>query len=211
MLWITNGYLKIFERIFTNGIFNSGDYLSFVATTFAASLLEIVNHVTHFHRVSVVDKLLGAIRNLKSSKNRAIRSVSVIPSDEIQRETLQVNQKLSHEETWAWSIRKKLILEEISIELMMIFTVTFLLYFVHPLIQNDKVETIGAFEFCAVNSVIQIVFELISDCFGVYWAISRHNIPLRFTDVEIVNKWFWVWLFFMLCQSLWIFWFLFSF
>eukprot|EP00002_Diphylleia_rotans_P008127 TRINITY_DN1784_c0_g2_i4.p1 TRINITY_DN1784_c0_g2~~TRINITY_DN1784_c0_g2_i4.p1 ORF type:complete len:298 (+),score=46.75 TRINITY_DN1784_c0_g2_i4:518-1411(+) len=42
MLWITNGFLKIYERIFTNTIFKSGDYLSLVATTFTAALIELV-------------------------------------------------------------------------------------------------------------------------------------------------------------------------
>eukprot|EP00002_Diphylleia_rotans_P039906 TRINITY_DN9378_c0_g1_i14.p1 TRINITY_DN9378_c0_g1~~TRINITY_DN9378_c0_g1_i14.p1 ORF type:complete len:103 (-),score=22.01 TRINITY_DN9378_c0_g1_i14:73-381(-) len=98
-------------------------------------------------------------------------------------------------------------MEDISIELVMIFTVTFLLYFAHPLVENEKAQTIPRFEICIIQLLIQIAFELLSDIFGIYWTITRHKIELKTSDVEIKNRWFWVWIYFILWQYMTVFWY----
>eukprot|EP00002_Diphylleia_rotans_P004989 TRINITY_DN1392_c2_g1_i2.p1 TRINITY_DN1392_c2_g1~~TRINITY_DN1392_c2_g1_i2.p1 ORF type:complete len:457 (-),score=81.13 TRINITY_DN1392_c2_g1_i2:188-1534(-) len=208
VIWITNGFLKMFERIFTNNIFKSGNYLYFVATTFTAAIIEIVNHATYFHRASAFDKVSKFIGKLWKRNGRSLRTISLAPSDESQQRQVDTNnQILEVENEWLWRIRKKLIIEDISIELMMLFTVTFLLYFIHPLVDNEKIQKIPTFEICIFQLLIQIVFELFSDVFGIYWTIKRHKMDLRTSDVVIMNQWYWYWVFFILWQTLLISWY----
>eukprot|EP00002_Diphylleia_rotans_P040279 TRINITY_DN9508_c0_g1_i1.p1 TRINITY_DN9508_c0_g1~~TRINITY_DN9508_c0_g1_i1.p1 ORF type:complete len:466 (+),score=75.27 TRINITY_DN9508_c0_g1_i1:128-1525(+) len=211
ILLMTSGILKMYERIFTNGMFNSGDYTSLVGTTFAAAIIEVANHFTYFYRHAVVDKMARVVTKFRKGKNRSVQAFSAVANvdseQDIGKQTLRMT---ILENGWLLDLRKRLIIEDISIELIMIFTVTFLLYFVHPLIENKKAEIIPTFEICIAQLLIQIVFEHLSDIFGIYWTISRHKIQLKREDVEIKNRWFWVWIFFILYQSLYIFWFLLS-
>eukprot|EP00002_Diphylleia_rotans_P040591 TRINITY_DN9666_c0_g1_i1.p1 TRINITY_DN9666_c0_g1~~TRINITY_DN9666_c0_g1_i1.p1 ORF type:complete len:464 (-),score=93.27 TRINITY_DN9666_c0_g1_i1:277-1668(-) len=210
MLWITNGYLKMYERIFTNSMFNSGDYISLIVTTFIAALIEIVNHTTYFYRYAIVRKIKGTLSELRKGKNRSVHTTSLVPSGESQSQDEIQKHDYKDEHEWILDLRKRLVIEEIPTEMMMIFTVTFLLYFVHPLVENEKAQTISRFEVCIIQLLIQIAFELLSDVFGIYWTIRRHKIEMKTSDVKIRNRWFWVWIFFILFQLLQFFWFLLS-
>eukprot|EP00002_Diphylleia_rotans_P041087 TRINITY_DN9907_c0_g1_i2.p1 TRINITY_DN9907_c0_g1~~TRINITY_DN9907_c0_g1_i2.p1 ORF type:complete len:449 (-),score=92.68 TRINITY_DN9907_c0_g1_i2:1584-2930(-) len=211
MLWMTNGYLKMLERIFTNGISDSGDYVSFLMTTLAAALIEIVNHATYFYRSTLVNKFVEYLHKFQKTQFRPVRTVSVTPAADDSQENVDSRQLLRNEREWMADMRKKLIIEDVSIELMMIFTVTFLLYFINPLVENQRIETIPTFKICTLQLVIQIIFEFASDVFGIYWTINRDQIRLLPNEIEIKNRWFWIWILFIFWQSLQIFYFLVSF
>eukprot|EP00002_Diphylleia_rotans_P040799 TRINITY_DN9768_c0_g2_i1.p1 TRINITY_DN9768_c0_g2~~TRINITY_DN9768_c0_g2_i1.p1 ORF type:complete len:210 (-),score=26.44 TRINITY_DN9768_c0_g2_i1:49-678(-) len=208
MFWITNGGLKIFERLFTNSMFVNGDYIDLVGTTFAAALIEILSHITYFHRAFFVEKAVKSIMKLKQNTKRLVRSVFVVSRIDSAKD--EESGTVWNEIEWLANVRKELIIEDISIELMMIFTVTFLLYLAHPLIDNEKISLISSFDICLVQLLIQIAFELTSDIFGLYWTIARHKIDLNTIHVSIKNRWYWVWIFFISYQSLLILWFILS-
>eukprot|EP00002_Diphylleia_rotans_P040800 TRINITY_DN9768_c0_g2_i2.p1 TRINITY_DN9768_c0_g2~~TRINITY_DN9768_c0_g2_i2.p1 ORF type:complete len:210 (-),score=34.49 TRINITY_DN9768_c0_g2_i2:72-701(-) len=209
MFWITNGGLKIFERLFTNSMFVNGDYIDLVGTTFAAALIEILSHITYFHRAFFVEKAVKSIMKLKQNTKRLVRSVFVVSRIDSAKD--EESGTVWNEIEWLANVRKELIIEDISIELMMIFAVTFQLYFVHPLIENEKAQTIPNIKICMIQLLIQIFFEFLSDVFGIYWTITKHGIELQGTDLEIRTQWLWVWVFFIVNQSLLIFFFLYYF
>eukprot|EP00002_Diphylleia_rotans_P003780 TRINITY_DN12673_c0_g1_i1.p1 TRINITY_DN12673_c0_g1~~TRINITY_DN12673_c0_g1_i1.p1 ORF type:complete len:459 (+),score=95.19 TRINITY_DN12673_c0_g1_i1:97-1473(+) len=206
MLWITSGYMKMFERIFTNSMFKSGDYLSFSATAMMAAIMEIFNHATYFYRTELIEYLLRKMEKLKKPKIRNLQAGLNFQSIEENNQLQMMQARLQEKSAWIGHVRKLLIIEDISIELMMIVVVTFLLYFLHPLVDDEKFETIPSFEICIVQLLIQIAFELVSDIFGIFWTIKKQNIELKIEQVQVINKWFWVWVFLVLYQSFVLFW-----
>eukprot|EP00002_Diphylleia_rotans_P041029 TRINITY_DN9879_c0_g1_i1.p1 TRINITY_DN9879_c0_g1~~TRINITY_DN9879_c0_g1_i1.p1 ORF type:complete len:458 (+),score=100.81 TRINITY_DN9879_c0_g1_i1:81-1454(+) len=203
-IWISSGYLKMYERIFTNSMFNSGDYIYFLAATLVATLIEIANHATFFYRIALVEKLVKYISRLGSRDKRAVNNFSMIPTSDADHKPPQHPSHVREDE-WVVEMRRKLIIEDVSTELVMIFTVTVLFYLIHPLLDDDRVETIPSLETCIVQLIIQISLEFVSDGFGLYWTISKHRVHIRKSDIQIHNEWFWVWFFFMLYQPLNIF------
>lgn len=93
-------------------------------------------------------------------------------------------------------------MEDISIEIMMILTVTFLLYWMNPLTRDDKFQTIPTFENCIVQVAIQLAFELLSDVFALYWSGTKHSIRFDRSEMQMESSWHMVWIVFLLWQSL---------
>eukprot|EP00002_Diphylleia_rotans_P032020 TRINITY_DN6687_c0_g1_i2.p1 TRINITY_DN6687_c0_g1~~TRINITY_DN6687_c0_g1_i2.p1 ORF type:complete len:454 (+),score=78.40 TRINITY_DN6687_c0_g1_i2:353-1714(+) len=206
-LWISNGFLKMAERLFTNSMFNSGDYIYFVLSTFAAAIIEIISHATYLKRVSILHNLISRMRFSFEKKRNSIHNLSVIEAGEREMSSMPTAQPRYN---LVSSLRKQMVIEDISIEIIMVFTVTFLLYFMHPLNDRGKFETIPSLHICIVQLLIQLVFELISDFFGLYWTMNHHHITLQASDILIENHWSWVWIFFIMFQSLYVLYFLVS-
>eukprot|EP00002_Diphylleia_rotans_P002560 TRINITY_DN11606_c0_g1_i1.p1 TRINITY_DN11606_c0_g1~~TRINITY_DN11606_c0_g1_i1.p1 ORF type:complete len:459 (+),score=92.45 TRINITY_DN11606_c0_g1_i1:94-1470(+) len=204
VLWISNGMLKIFERLLTNSMFESGDYLRFAASALAASLIEAVSHASYRRRVCFVHRFMVYINNVVSKRKAKARQVSLVPLDSIDLQPQQKPEAMTDKE-WVLQIRKALILEEIMIELIMVFVVTILLYFVSPLVANSNFETITTFKTMVIQLCIQLLFEGMSDVFGLYWMMSQENMVLSLVDVQLESKWRLFWVIFVLYQSLLLF------
>eukprot|EP00002_Diphylleia_rotans_P003349 TRINITY_DN12292_c0_g1_i1.p1 TRINITY_DN12292_c0_g1~~TRINITY_DN12292_c0_g1_i1.p1 ORF type:complete len:503 (+),score=74.64 TRINITY_DN12292_c0_g1_i1:460-1968(+) len=211
MIWVSSGFLTIYERIIANTMFKSGDYLNFIFVSFASSVIEIINHLTYFYRIEFMGKILTTLSKLGTKNSRSVRMVSVNPSDHSRsKDQIQLPEQTDDKE-WLMMIRTKMILEDIAMEVMMTFTVTFLLYFIHPLIKDQKVETIPSFEIAFNRLLIQMSFEFLSDFTGIYWTVRMQGMKYAFHTAKVIQKWFWVWVQFIAWQSLLVFWFFISF
>eukprot|EP00002_Diphylleia_rotans_P026913 TRINITY_DN5388_c0_g1_i5.p1 TRINITY_DN5388_c0_g1~~TRINITY_DN5388_c0_g1_i5.p1 ORF type:complete len:457 (-),score=54.00 TRINITY_DN5388_c0_g1_i5:1016-2386(-) len=204
-LWITNGFIKVFEKMIANIMFIGTDYRSYVLATLAATFIEIINHATYMHRVNIVNKTMNVCQGISKRRRKSIRTISVAPCAETHADR-DCDVALDTTAVFMNRIRKSLIVEDITIEMVMIFTATLLLYFIHLLIDNKTMfETIKSFRLCVIQIFIQMGFELVSDVFGLYWMISRHGIDLTLRDVQVKDMWLYVWILFMLQQCLWIY------
>eukprot|EP00002_Diphylleia_rotans_P001961 TRINITY_DN11193_c0_g1_i1.p1 TRINITY_DN11193_c0_g1~~TRINITY_DN11193_c0_g1_i1.p1 ORF type:complete len:427 (+),score=71.27 TRINITY_DN11193_c0_g1_i1:50-1330(+) len=191
---VSNAIISIFERLFTNSIFDTEDYVSFTLSTLLASLVEMANHATYFYRASITRKFTKPFSR-PASTNLSV-SLSTAYSANSDEDHQMINTE-EDEEAWMLRIRKMLIVQEIATEMMMILTVTFLLYFVNPIVGDDAIQTISTLENCIYLLLIQIALELVSDLFGLYWTISREKIELELKDVDLKDRWYWLWLVFM--------------
>lgn len=200
MLWITSGFLKIFERLFTNSMFQNGDYQSLVGLYFGAALVEIFSHCTYMKRIMLMKHILKYISRMQPCLIRRKRTVALRQLQGV-RESAGATEA-NTEFDWVFFVRQKMIIEDITIEIMMVFTVSFILFFIHPLVNNASLQTIPDFGTCALQLVIQLLFEMMSDIFGLYWATKKDGIVLTLDSVSFKDSWFWIWVLFLLWQSL---------
>eukprot|EP00002_Diphylleia_rotans_P003299 TRINITY_DN12253_c0_g1_i1.p1 TRINITY_DN12253_c0_g1~~TRINITY_DN12253_c0_g1_i1.p1 ORF type:complete len:446 (+),score=62.68 TRINITY_DN12253_c0_g1_i1:55-1392(+) len=206
----STGLLKIFERLFTNNLFVSGDYASFAISTFFAMTVEVINHATYSHRASVFEHIVRIFTFSKRRHSRSLRSISVTSQPIDPQASLAQNIKID-DTIWISNIRRSLLVEDISIELLMIFTVTLLMYFIKDLVENESVQVIPNFYTCSIQLLMQLLFEYVCNVFGIYWSCKMQGIVMNIQDIQIFSGWFWFWYLFMLFQSLVLFYFLCSF
>eukprot|EP00002_Diphylleia_rotans_P033680 TRINITY_DN7182_c0_g1_i2.p1 TRINITY_DN7182_c0_g1~~TRINITY_DN7182_c0_g1_i2.p1 ORF type:complete len:465 (+),score=50.89 TRINITY_DN7182_c0_g1_i2:55-1449(+) len=197
----SNGMLKIFERLLTNSMFDSGDYVNFMISNFASTVVEIANHASYSYRMKAFQIFLTKFRGyIGKLRPRTVRHISVVPQSDTEEKKF-MNTSMREEIEWIVQIRRHIALEDISMEFMMIFTVTFLLYFIHPLVDNEKVETIGSFQNCIIQLLIQLAFEFLGDMFGLFWIVKKQKMPIELGDVGFKNQWSRLWMTFMIWQS----------
>eukprot|EP00002_Diphylleia_rotans_P008978 TRINITY_DN18984_c0_g1_i1.p1 TRINITY_DN18984_c0_g1~~TRINITY_DN18984_c0_g1_i1.p1 ORF type:complete len:461 (-),score=51.22 TRINITY_DN18984_c0_g1_i1:104-1486(-) len=194
VIWISNGMLKILERILTNIIFGSGGYDSFVYFAILACCMEMTNHMSYFYKLKLIKMATVTFKKLNQNQ-KSTRKISVIPAEEN-------SGRLSHYSTsdmaWLIEIRKRLIVEDITLEIIMAIVVTFMLYMIDPLAEDDRFGTISSFVDFFIQIIIQLLFEMISDVFGLYWSLRYHHIGLIPSDIKLNDRWGWLWFSFVL-------------
>eukprot|EP00002_Diphylleia_rotans_P038634 TRINITY_DN8824_c0_g1_i1.p1 TRINITY_DN8824_c0_g1~~TRINITY_DN8824_c0_g1_i1.p1 ORF type:complete len:494 (+),score=89.32 TRINITY_DN8824_c0_g1_i1:133-1614(+) len=197
ILWVSNGILKIWERLYTNSIFANDDYLSFALLSMFASVIEIVNHGTYLRKMVLVHKCMSFL-SCANRKGRHVRRISSAADVDRGPTTTVIPESVR----WVESIRRRMLVEDIAIELKMIITVTILLYLMHPLVHNTSFHGISSLAACVIQIAIQIFFEGISDVFGIHWAAKKHGIQIKHENIPLTDNWIPLWMVLLIWQML---------
>eukprot|EP00002_Diphylleia_rotans_P041084 TRINITY_DN9906_c0_g1_i1.p1 TRINITY_DN9906_c0_g1~~TRINITY_DN9906_c0_g1_i1.p1 ORF type:complete len:147 (+),score=23.33 TRINITY_DN9906_c0_g1_i1:97-537(+) len=80
-------------------------------------------------------------------------------------------------------MRAKAIVEEIGIEIRVIFTVPVLMHFLHFLWPNSLFLTVSSFSDCVIQIAIQMVFEFLVDLISLFMEIHYQSIPMQIPDI----------------------------
>eukprot|EP00002_Diphylleia_rotans_P031262 TRINITY_DN6489_c0_g2_i1.p1 TRINITY_DN6489_c0_g2~~TRINITY_DN6489_c0_g2_i1.p1 ORF type:complete len:471 (-),score=97.18 TRINITY_DN6489_c0_g2_i1:1627-3039(-) len=214
LIGISNGILKLSERLFTNNIFASDDYLSFSVLMLCATAVEFVNHATYFQRAAFVNQMFNQwshfLHRTRIQPNQTITTIqtrvvsnetNTNPEQNVGEQTHSQELTANEQFKWAQDIRRRLIAEDIVVELQMIIAVTSLLYFIHPVVDASGFGEIPSVENYLIQLVIQLVFEASSDIFGLYWTETKDHVDLNPAHFFFYDRWYALWFVFMLWET----------
>eukprot|EP00002_Diphylleia_rotans_P032138 TRINITY_DN6725_c0_g1_i2.p1 TRINITY_DN6725_c0_g1~~TRINITY_DN6725_c0_g1_i2.p1 ORF type:complete len:475 (+),score=86.52 TRINITY_DN6725_c0_g1_i2:195-1619(+) len=209
IMWVSGGILKLYERIFTICMFGSNSSpLMLAYVSFVASIMEMCIHATYFRRMNILDRFMSSfLARIDSVQQRFFGgSISAnlhrLSSEDNIQEMAQQEQERTRE------VRKHLCQFNIAMELKMLVTVTFLLFFMHTLVSEDQIVSIKNVSICFINLSIQFCFEFLSDSFCLHWTISQEGVLIDAKEVQSYDTWFSLWVLLLIWQSFTIFGFL---
>eukprot|EP00002_Diphylleia_rotans_P008842 TRINITY_DN18821_c0_g1_i1.p1 TRINITY_DN18821_c0_g1~~TRINITY_DN18821_c0_g1_i1.p1 ORF type:complete len:472 (-),score=50.84 TRINITY_DN18821_c0_g1_i1:114-1529(-) len=189
ILWVSNGIMKMSERLYNNNLVQNDQYWHLVLLSSLSCFVEIFLSATYITRNVLIQQgftiLSDTARRIRSHEN----VVSVVPSiDDAQPvgPSLKANDV---DKSFLEYVRHHIVVEDISMELKMITSMTFLMYFVRSLDASMVFETIPNLNVCLIQVIIQLSIEIISDLFALYWLAAKDGIRLLPQEISIVDKW----------------------
>eukprot|EP00002_Diphylleia_rotans_P041085 TRINITY_DN9906_c0_g1_i2.p1 TRINITY_DN9906_c0_g1~~TRINITY_DN9906_c0_g1_i2.p1 ORF type:complete len:492 (+),score=87.17 TRINITY_DN9906_c0_g1_i2:129-1604(+) len=178
--------LQYLGRMMVSNISEKPLSSAFLMMNLSLSVVEILGRVTYTQRYLVYKRLKNKIRGTSKAIVRSGKKISetlfsrkrapVVESKEIVRDHNEIS-------NFTKQMRAKAIVEEIGIEIRVIFTVPVLMHFLHFLWPNSLFLTVSSFSDCVIQIAIQMVFEFLVDLISLFMEIHYQSIPMQIPDI----------------------------